>query len=202
MHVRAAGQVGAVQVRQWHSQGTSLVATTCRQSSKATLSKQCKSLQMPFLKVLQQTGEVCLMLIPQVLRHHQHKCSSASVSFADSGNAKGPLQSVAFVVLNMAAIKFFVMRGKVCFRFPESSTLLCAPCQLKHLYNGLKSISLCWLLPRALLHLSLPLCGLPRKSSFPGLLCLCIEQGLLSLDMTAACECWAFVGNKGTCITA
>ena len=39
-------------------QGTSLVATTCRQSSKATLSKQCKSLQMPFLKVLQQTGEV------------------------------------------------------------------------------------------------------------------------------------------------
>ena len=42
--------------------------------------------------------------------------------FADSGNAKGPLQSDAFIVLNMAAMKFFMMREKVCFEgFPESS---------------------------------------------------------------------------------
>ena len=43
------------QARQWHKD--ELGCNNMQKPREATLSRQCKSLQMPFLKVLQQTGE-------------------------------------------------------------------------------------------------------------------------------------------------
>ena len=111
--------------------------------------------------------------------------SFCQCQLADGGNAKRALQIHAMRVPNVAASSIYKQVLAIGDQRPESSTLL-ALCL--HLSNHLQSISSCWLLPRALLHLSLALRSLARKSSFPGLLCLCIKQGLLSLDMTAACK--------------